>query len=208
VGRERNPGLAECALGSKQGCRFGGYMKIVATLAEKAAAAGLPFLVIGGNAVIAYGFPRQTVDVDLLVRQTDRQAWEGLIVPLGYRAHHLDRVFQMYNPIPHNLPPVDLMMVNEETFGKLSGRAQETVLGGTTVRIPSLAHLIALKLHALRHGGEHRRTRDFVDVIELVQLNRVDLASPEYAEILERYATPALVVEIQSRLAGPGSSGA
>lgn len=183
-------------------------VRIVATIAEKAALAGLPFLVIGGNAVIAYGYPRTTVDVDLLVREMDRRKWDELIVSLSYRAHQIHPVFHMYNPIPRDLPAVDLMLVNETTFTKLSDKTTQTELGGVRVRIPSLRNLIALKLHALRHGGEHRHTRDFLDVVELAQLNQVDLAAPEYVEILARYATPAIVAEIRARYSGPRSPGA
>lgn len=184
-----------------------GAVKIVAAIAEKAAHAGLPFIVIGGNAVIAYGYPRTTVDVDLLVKDTDRRKWDELIIPLGYRQHHIHRVFHMYNPIPDGMPAVDFMLVNEHTFSKLSENTRETELGGATVRIPSLRNLIALKLHALRYGGEHRHTRDLLDIVELSQLNQVDLESPEYVEILVRYATPAIVAEIKLRFAGSGPSG-
>jgi predicted nucleotidyltransferase len=183
-------------------------MRIVATLAEKATAAGLPFLIIGGNAVIAYGYPRMTSDVDLLVREKDRRAWDELIVPIGYRAHQINRAFHMYSPIPRELPPLDLMLVDDATFEKLSADATEIVLAEKTVRIPSLRHLIAMKLHALRSGQPHRREKDMGDVLTLMQVNSVDLASPEYVEILTRYATADLAAEIQLRFAGsqfPGS---
>jgi predicted nucleotidyltransferase len=180
-------------------------MKIVAILAEKAAMAGVPFLVIGGNAVIVYGYPRQTADVDLLVREADREVWDGLIRALGYVAHHIQPAFQMYNPVAGNLPPVDLMLVDGGTFAKLDADAREVAFSGVRARIPSLRHLIALKLHALRSGQANRRERDFLDVITLVQLNDVDLASREYVEILDRYATAAIRAELRFRLAGPES---
>ena len=183
-------------------------MRIVAMLAQNAALKGLPFLIIGGNAVIAYGYPRMTSDVDLLVRDTDRRAWDELILPLGYRPHQIQRAFHMYTPLSREFPPVDLMLVDRATFEKLSADATETVLAGETVRLPSLRHLIALKLHALRSGQAHRKERDMGDVLQLVQLNQVDLASPDYAEIVARYATPALAAEIQFRLAGSQSPGA
>ena len=178
-------------------------VNIVQAIAEKAAAAGLQFLVIGGQAVIAYGYPRMTADVDLLVREADRQKWDELITTLGYRPHHLQRAFHMYNPIGDDRTGVDLMLVNESTFAKLLDKTTDTKIGGTPVRIPSLRNLIALKLHALRHGDEYRYSRDFVDVIELLQCNQVDLAAPDYVEILQRYATPAIVDEIRTRYAGP-----
>lgn len=180
-------------------------MKIIATIAERAAAAGLPFLIIGGNAVVAHGYQRYTQDIDLLVRQHDLRAWDSLILPLGYFHHHVARVFVMYSPTEAGRPPIDFMLVDDSTFQKLASGAIEVELEGARIRIPALVHLIALKLHALRHGGEHRRERDLGDVLELLQINHVDLAAPEYCEILDRYATEALRAEIHARLARPES---
>jgi hypothetical protein len=180
-------------------------VKILATIAARAAAAGLPFLVIGGNAVIAYGYPRMTRDLDLLVREDDRHAWDALIVGLEYSPHQIARVFHMYNPGPQHLPPVDLMLVDAGTFSKLSDGAPVVTMEGATVQIPALPHLIALKLHALRQGAHHRHTRDFGDIVELALINNLNLATPEYAAILDRYADTATREKLARAL--PGSFG-
>ena len=178
-------------------------VKIVEALAKNAAAEQMEFLVIGGNAVVAYGYPRRTVDVDLLVRENDRQKWHELILSLDYYPHHIQGAFLMFNPKGEDRTGIDLMLVNDRTFAKLLDKTAVVKLGGAEVRIPSLRNLIALKLHALRHGDPYRYSRDFVDVIELLQHNQVDLAAPDYVEILSRYATPAIVDEIRTRYAGP-----
>jgi hypothetical protein len=180
-------------------------VKTLATIAARAAEANLPFLVIGGNAVIAYGHIRQTGDIDLLVRQRDRLRWDQLILSLGYRVHHAARAFHMYHPTGDEVFPVDLMIVDDPTFEKLASDAQANTILNTDVRIPSLRHLIALKLHALRYGGEHRHLRDLGDVVALIRENHVDLASEEYREILDRYATDATRDELRHFLAGPQS---
>jgi len=185
-------------------------VKILATIAERAAAEGLPFLVIGGNAVIVYGYGRKTMDLDLLVREDDRRAWDTLITSLGYKPHQIARVFHMYNPIGGALPPVDLMLVDSGTFSKLSAAPHSGVLENQPVLVPSLPHLLALKLHALRHGHPDRQIRDFGDVVELVRLNKVNLASAEYQEILNRYAddtTRRKLAEALPGSFGPESSG-
>jgi hypothetical protein len=183
-------------------------MKVAATIAEQAALKALPFLIIGGNAVIAYGYPRMTRDLDLMVRDSHRRAWDELIVPLGYRAHEVQRVFHMYNPISRDLPAIDLMLVDDGTFDKLTSEATEIEMAGAMVRIPSLRNLIALKLHALRSGAPHRRELDMGDVLTLAQVNGVDLASAEYIEILTRYANPDIAAELQRRMAQSRQSGA
>ena len=192
-------------LGKPANRRLRGAVKILATIAARAAAEGLPFLVIGGNAVIAYGYGRMTRDIDLLVRESDRRAWDMLITRLEYTQHQIARVFHMYNPVPRHLPPIDLILVDATTFAKLEDGAPTAAIEEAEVKIPALPHLIALKLHALRQGAEHRHTRDFGDVVELVLINKVNLASPEYAAILDRYADAATREKLIASL--PGSFG-
>jgi len=194
-------------LGNVVRAKLGDGVKTLATIVERAAAANLPFLVIGGNAVIAYGYPRMTRDIDLLVREGDRRAWDELMLGLGYLPYQIMRAFHMYNPQRRGDPPVDLMLVDESTFAKfIAGRGVST-LDETEVFLPKLSHLLALKLHALREGGAHRFDRDMSDVVTLIRVNGVALADPEYADILDRYATPAVRAEILRRLAGLESTG-
>ena len=180
-------------------------MKILLTIAERAAAEGLPFLVIGGNAVVVYGYGRKTMDLDLLVCEDDRRAWDALVTNLGYRAHQIARVFHMYNPVGGGLPPIDLMLVDSGTFLKLSAAPHTGVLEDQPVTVPALPHLLALKLHALRHGHPDRQIRDFGDVVELVRRHKVNLASAEYQEILSRYADDVTRRKLSEAL--PGSFG-
>ena len=37
--------------------------------------ANLPFLVIGGYAVVAHGYQRNTADLDVLIRRSDLNTW-------------------------------------------------------------------------------------------------------------------------------------
>jgi predicted nucleotidyltransferase len=173
-------------------------------ICQRASDAALPFLLIGGHAVVVYGFPRQTRDVDLLVCETDRRRWDELITPLGYGQHQISRAFHMYNPVDRTLPPIDLMLVNEATFSKLSAEAKEVETLGARIRVPSLRHLIALKLHALSSGAEHRLAKDLLDVLELVRQNAVNLATPEYQEIVERYANSNVRAKLAEHLPGIG----
>ena len=181
-------------------------MKIVEALAKNAAAGQMEFLVIGGNAVNAYGYDRVTSDLDLLVRKADRRAWDALILRLDFRPHQITMSFHMYNPKVSGQRPVDLMLVDDPTFEKMRARAVEWKLDGVTVRIPALPHLIAMKLHASQSGGEHRRAKDLSDAATLIQMHKVDLATPEYAEIIQRYAKPETVAAIRVLIAGSQSA--
>ena len=63
---------------------------------------------------------------------------------------------------------------------------------GTTSRIPSLEHLIALKLHALKNTRPRRFLKDFLDVSNLIRINHLDIKSESIRRLFEKYATMEL----------------
>src|SRR5258708_36310444 len=62
--------------------------------------------------------------------------------------------------------------------------------------IPSPLHLVAMKLHALRNPARFESGIDLQDVKHLIRAAQIDIESPEFQEIAQRYATE----EIRSRL--------
>ncbi len=161
-------------------------MSLFQQLNEEAQRGQLQFLVIGGLAVNFHGFPRDTADLDLLIRQDAREPWLSFFFNLGYAIYQDKRVFVQLSPPKAGAWPVDLMLVNEPTFRQMMDCSLEVELYGVRVRIPVLEHLIALKLHALKHGRPERFLKDFLDVENLVIANRVDLnAEPVRAMFLK-----------------------
>ncbi|MGH8093146.1 MAG: hypothetical protein ACREIF_06710 [Chthoniobacterales bacterium] len=62
--------------------------KEVVSILRGAAERGLPSLLSGANAVIAFGYIRNTVDLDLLLPEHDRSRWLDLLGALGHRLFH------------------------------------------------------------------------------------------------------------------------
>jgi len=60
--------------------------------------------------------------------------------------------FAQFSPAQHGAWPVDLMFVKRGTFSPMLAAAREVEMYGVRLKIPSLEHLLALKLHALKHG--------------------------------------------------------
>ena len=52
-----------------------------------------------------------------------------------------------------------------------------------------LEHLIALKLHALKHGRIERYLKDYLDVEGLVRANKIDLRQEKVRELFLKYGT-------------------
>ena len=146
----------------------------------------LPFLVIGGLAVIAHGHPRTTVDLDYLARRADREAWQKVLVEYGYEAGHAHDNFTQFVSA-RGWIDLDLMFVNDQTFDKMFAASELKSVGPARVRFPSLEHLLALKLHVLKQNLPHRMLGDLDDIINLVMANRIDLREEKWRQWFTKY---------------------
>ena len=156
---------------------------------EESRKRGLEFLVIGGLAVNMHGFVRDTADLDLLVRQESRDEWMKLFSELGYTLYREKLVFCQLDPPKAGAWPVDLMFVREPTFREIFKFGVAVEMFGERLLIPTLEHLLALKLHALKHSRIDRYLKDYLDVEGLVRVNEIDLRQKKVRELFLKYGT-------------------
>jgi hypothetical protein len=175
-------------------------MEILRTISLYSEAQGMPFLLIGGHAVNAYGVQRQTGDIDLIVKSSQRKAWEDLFVKIRYQSDRSDNRFIRYRPDTIAAWPIDLMLVDDETFSKLYSESRLTDLGVIAVKVVSPQHLITLKLHALKVYQEHRYAKDYNDVIQLLRHTCPQLRDEALRELCVRYADVALYEKLAKDL--------
>jgi hypothetical protein len=168
----------------------------------EARARKLDFLVIGGHAVNQYGYSRETADVDLLARGTEREQWLQVFEALGYKLYSEKTTFLQLTAPPQFGWPVDLMFVSDDTWRKMSAEAKEVRFADAPCRVPKLQHLIAMKVHSLRHGHAHRFLKDFQDVVGLIDVSGIDVASPEIREIFQRHGTSNLYEKVARACSG------
>jgi hypothetical protein len=169
----------------------------IASIVARAKEKNLSFLLAGGHAVIAHGHTRNTFDIDLVVRRSDQQQWTDLVLTLGYSIFREGPTFLQFNPSNDQMLPLDLMLMNEETFSKLAADAVPAPASTGGAKIISLLHLLALKCHAIKHGHEGRIAKDADDVIQLVQVNRLDVNRPDIREIFLKFGTADLYEKVQ-----------
>jgi hypothetical protein len=160
----------------------------VLLISSAAKAKGIPFLLAGGHAVIAHGFPRSTFDLDLIIRGSDGPQWRRVLKEMDYTLHHEGPAFVQFNPPNAEMFPVDLMLVNENTFEKLWTDAVPSP-AWPEVKVVSLMNLLALKCHSIKHGHPGRVVKDADDVIRLIQNNRLDPESRELRELFLKHGT-------------------
>lgn len=173
-------------------------MNAFQTITGKAAKAGLPFLVIGGYAVMAHGFIRATEDLDLLAKASQRARWRELLEGLGMPLHHEGGTFLQFKAPPSGRLPVDVMLVADEVFARMQSTAELMRFESAEVGVVSLIQLIALKCHAIRHADEQLRVlKDMDDLVHLIQLNGLDLRESELRTIILKHGNEDLYEKLQ-----------
>jgi len=161
----------------------------------------LSFLVIGGLAITFYGYSRETGDLDLLIHRDFREQWLDLFSNFGYTVYREGQGFLQFSAPEQSAWPVDLMLVRENTFRPMYSASREVNLYGAQTRIPSLEHLLMLKLHALKNANLNRFLKDFMDVENLIRINKLDIKSESIKRLFAKYGTADLYEKISTSLA-------
>ena len=161
--------------------------------------AGVPFLVIGGHAVVLHGHLRNTFDLDLLIADSTLATARSALTDLGYRTYFETDAFVQLQA-PENFPPLDLMIVDDQTFDRIAATANQKMLDGQQIRIPDALRLIALKLHATRDATRRNTETDWQDIVSLLPVTKRDLEDPELRSIIAQYGGPSALAEIKRRV--------
>lgn len=159
-------------------------LELIECITEEAAKRDMDFLLIGGQAIGVLGHPRMTMDIALLVLGSCRRGWEELLGVYGYRCFSEGEGFAQFEGST-GWPRLDLMLVDETTFGKLRAEAVET----NGKRTPSPQHMVALKLHAARSGerAPDKSNQDWIDIGKLIELHKLDPNEEGFAGLIRRY---------------------
>lgn len=173
------------------------YQSVFHLLSDISKKTGISFVLIGGFAVNYYKYTRQTVDVDLLATKQDFQKILGLLETTGYKLDYSQEVFTrlISNKSPLMMD-IDFMFVDEATFNKIIKDSQKTVIAGCEFRVPSLEHLIALKLHAVKYNPKLRFAKDIPDIINLIRINKLNVKSEKFKELCLKYGTQEIYQKI------------
>jgi hypothetical protein len=170
----------------------------LSAIRDGAAEKKLPFLLIGGNAMILLGFARNTIDLDLLVPAARRSAWLDLMQDLQFRLYHGSDAFAQFEPGGSGMVSVDLMFVDDHTWERLSVTPLELNVAGHPILIPQPEHLIALKLHSASSPDRQRSEVDWEDIRQIIRICGIDLASPAFRELVLRYGGEKALKRVES----------
>ncbi len=156
-------------------------------------------VLIGGFAVNYYKVTRQTADVDFLITKDDFDKILNLLEKEGFKQDYAQEVFARLTTEKGYLMDVDFMFVDKDTLDKIIKESKQINIAGAKLIVPSLLHLIALKLHAIKYNPKIREYKDLMDIIELIKVNKVAIKSAEFKALCLKYGTEELYNRILER---------
>lgn len=157
---------------------------------------GVSCILIGGFAVNFYKVTRQTADVDFLITKNDFDKVFRHLRSAGYEKDCEQENFVQLKSAKISLMNVDFMFVDTKTFQKMFKESRKIKIAKQEFLVPSLDHLIALKLHSVKYNEKMRLSRGLPDVINLMRANNMDVKDPAIKELCLKYATQEIYQKI------------
>lgn len=149
--------------------------------------ADIPYGVCGGIAVCLHGYQRNTVNVDLIIRQEDADRVKSLLEENGFK----------WDPVRVEFTSDSGFVVQFLTAGTKAGRDSEVTIATPAgelnveelegLSVVRLSRLIEMKLACGMHNPR-RMHRDFADVVELIVIRKLD---GSFARFLHKSVRPA-----------------
>jgi hypothetical protein len=137
------------------------------------AAAKIPHAVVGGIAVCLHGYQRNTVDVDLLIRQEDADMVRETLTSEDFAWNRKNKEFRAPSGIA-----IQFLLAGENAGSDSEVKLPDPADERTTTEIEDLPVLTLAKLIEAKIAcglGNLRRThKDFADVVELIVVNKLN----------------------------------
>jgi hypothetical protein len=127
------------------------YAKAFHLVARASKKATVPCVLIGGFAINFYKVTRNTLDIDFLITRTDFAKIEEALLAAGYAEEFATDAAIRFSNKKEALD-IDFMIVDDMTREKIIKEGKPAEIVGEKLIIPSLNHLIALKLHAVKNN--------------------------------------------------------
>lgn len=165
------------------------YPTVFDLIAGEFEKAGVAYALVGGFAVNAYHVSRQTADVDLLIAADNLEKAGQALEASGYRKVAFADVVARFEGDGKRLMDIDLLLVDAVTLKRVCEDGKMIKIAGNEFRVPSLRHLIAMKLHAIKSDPSKRWVKDLPDIVALMKKNGLSLADPDMTELCKKFGT-------------------
>lgn len=153
-------------------------------------------VLIGGFAINYYKVARQTADIDFLITKEDFEKIFPSLEKAGYKQEPSQENFVQLKSSKSSLMDIDFMFVDRQTLDKILKEAKTIEIARQKFKVPSLNHLIALKLHSIKYNPKLRLTTDFPDIINLIRINDVNVNDAQFKELCLKFGNEEIYQRI------------
>jgi len=168
-------------------------------IADGMAERGVPVLLIGGMALPAFDVVRQTVDMDCLIAAGKESTLRDVLVAAGYNEVARTEMFVRYSSPSVYHYDVDVLLVDDITFERILAESQLFDTGESGFNVPCIAHMIMLKLHAMKNSSS-RVLKDLSDVAEILRANPGEVAESQLQAMCEKYGPAGVYAKLKDSL--------
>ncbi len=180
------------------------FENTVANVAKALNDVGAPPILVGGWAVNQLGFVRNTIDFDFMILEDKFNIVSSVLGGEGYTVAIKTSLYARFQcKDDEDCQYIDCLFANLSTYEKLKAESTSIELFDTQFLLPKPLHIIAMKLHAVKHGGLHRGSKDFDDIVMLIEIHDIDiLQESEFKAMCERYADNDIYKRIKNEVIG------
>jgi hypothetical protein len=164
--------------------------------------AGFPPILVGGWAVNFLGFTRNTVDFDFMILEDKFDIVTSVLEAEGYSVAVKTSLYARFKyKDDEDFKYIDCLFANLSTYNKLKAESTNIELFDTNFFLPKPLHIIAMKLHAVKHGTLFRGSKDFDDIVMLVEIHNIDISQQsEFKAMCDRYADNDIYKRIKNEV--------
>lgn len=155
----------------------------------------ISIILVGGFAVNYYHVTRQTADIDFLIFIDDYSKIKNILENEEYNEIYKNNLFTRFENKRTNFLDIDFLFIDAKTLKTMIDNGTSIMIGDNSFNIPSLNHLIAMKLHAIKNNPK-REYIDLLDILNLITVNTIDINENSFQEILKKYGT----LELQNKI--------
>ena len=177
------------------------YAKAFHLVAKASKKSGVPCVLIGGFAINFYKVTRDTLDIDFLITKEDFAKIKDALIIAGYAEEFATDVAVRFSNKKETVD-IDFMIVDKATREKIIKDGKEIEVVGERLVIPSVNHLIALKLHAIKNNQKNRILKDLPDIVNLIKINKVDYNDKQFKEMCLKYSSEEIYQTIIKAISG------
>lgn len=166
------------------------------------AKSGVPLLLTGRHALVAHGCLRAITDneCECAIAAENEKAITDSLAGDQWSAVYRTPFFAKFRLLSSGTPVIRVLFLDPTTFSQLSDASTAHEFDSVPMRVPSLIHVIAMKLQSIKNEPA-REPQDQTDILALLRANAGRWHPNELEAICKRFGPKNTYNRLMLRLA-------